>query len=110
MAEIIVGEDQCVTGHIYDLSTNEEYTYIYIKNQTGTFVNQIKEAYQNLLYDIARNCFHRKYFIGDQANRIANMIETKYQGKPEFMWERYPLYGVFRNSSNEKWYALIKKN
>lgn len=33
--------------------------------------------------------------------------QTKYSTSPEYLWNRYPLYAVFRRSDNKKWYAVI---
>lgn len=47
------------------------------------------------------------YFITEQANRITKRIIEKYDNEPEFAWDRFPGYGIFRNSSNGKWYVII---
>ena len=37
----------------------------------------------------------------------ADGIRKEYQGKIEYPWMRFPSYGVFRHTDNQKWYALI---
>ena len=44
-----------------------------------------------------------------QARRITKYIINKYGDKPEFLWEKFKDYGIFRNKNNNKWYAIIMK-
>lgn len=104
---IITIEKESVKGKIIDLEFNEEYTNIRVENSQGEFVNKVKNEYKKILQDIKNNCFENKYFIGDQANRITNYILNKYNDKPDFLWEKYEDFGVFRNQINKKWYAII---
>ena len=60
-----------------------------------------------ILKNIRNNCFVSKYFIGSQSNRIANMIVKNFNCEPEFLWEKNPGYGVFRNTPSDKWFAII---
>jgi len=99
--------DGTITGRIYDLAFNEEYTNYRIENSRGEFASKVRAKFENVLVDIKDNCTIANYFISDQANRITNLILEKYQDKPEFLWDRFPGYAVFRNPSNTKWYALI---
>ena len=42
-----------------------------------------------------------------QSNRVARLIFEKYAVIPEFLWDKYPNFGVFRNKTSNKWFALI---
>ena len=106
-AYITVNDQGTVSGKVYDLNMGDEYINFRIKNQNGAFVNQVRAEYTNILQDVADQCFDRKFFIFDQANRIADHIEKMFQNEPKFPWTKYPGYGIFRNSTNRKWYALI---
>ena len=105
--DILIQEDGTVNGKIFDLDLNEEYINFRIERQTGEFVSQIREEYQNILEDIAKKCFIKEPFIFKQSNRIAEQIKNIYKDEPEFAWNKFPGYGIFRNASNKKWYALI---
>lgn len=106
-ADIIIDEEGTISGKIYDTSTNYEYTNFRLENQAGEFVNSVREEYKKILNDISKNCFTKKYFITKQANRVTKMIMDLYHDEPEFAWEKFPGYAIFKNSSNEKWYGLI---
>lgn len=105
--EITIDEHKKIIGKIYDLNTNEEYINFRIKSQNGEFVNKIREEYKNILIDIKKHCFENLYFITEQANRISNEIINLYHNEPEFMWENFKGYGVFKNPNNKKWYSII---
>lgn len=96
-----------VTGKIYDLSFDEEYKNYRIENQTGEFVNKIREEFISFLNDIKEKCTQSNYFISNQANRIAGLIIEEYGDIPEFPWEDTPDAGIFRNPQCKKWYGLI---
>ena len=105
-AIVSINSKGIVNGKVIDLQTNIEYTNIRIE-MTGEFVNKVRETYKDILIDIRDNCFETNYFISNQANRIVKYIYNKYGNKPEFLWNKFPHYGVFRNSNNNKWYGII---
>ena len=106
-AIISITEDGQVTGKVWDLNMDEEYNNFRIENNNGAFTNKIREEYQTILLDIKKHCFEEIYFFTEQANRITNKILIKYHNEPEFLWDKYPHCGVFRNSQNNKWYGII---
>ena len=108
-AEIKVDDASVVTGKVYDLDMEEEYTNFRIDDVVGDFANTVKEEYQNILRDIANCCFIEEDFMFDQSNRISIKIKEKYHVHPEFLWEKFPDYGVFRNEKSDKWFAIIMK-
>ena len=104
---VIITYDNKITGKIIDLFSNEEYLNYRVSNQIGEFASTIREEYEKILYDIKNKCFYDKYFVSDQANRISNIILEKYNVTPEFLWEKYPDFGIFRNTGSDKWFGLI---
>lgn len=105
--DIEIKDNGEVIGKIFDLSFEEEYKNFRIENQVGEFVNSVRKEFENFLIDIRNNCTTSSYFIFNQSNRIANLIIEKFGNTPEFLWERNPGYGIFRNQKNNKWYAAI---
>lgn len=106
-AVIFIDFNGNITGKVYDQETEEEYTNIHVLTQTGAFVSKVREVYEQILTDIRNHCFEKNCFISPQANRITKWIDTTYHDEPEFLWEKYPGYGVFRHQNNEKWYGAI---
>ena len=88
--DIVITKEGKVSGEIYDLETDDQYTNFRLENIVGDFVNKVKNEYKNILMDIANDCFDGKYNV-----------------RPEFLWEKFPTYGVFRNNNSNKWFAAI---
>lgn len=106
-ADIVIDKLGNVTGKVYDLNMDEEYISFRIEDQSGEFVNSVREGYKDILRDIRDNCFLKLYFISAQANRICNRIVNLYHNEPEFLWEKSLGHGVFRSANNQKWYGII---
>ena len=106
-AEIVVDSKGQVTGKVIEIELDEEYTNFRIEGNIGEFVGTVREEYKNILQDIANNCFEKEYFIFEQTNRIAKLINEKYEVCPEFLWEKFPGFGVFRNKRSNKWFGII---
>lgn len=103
--DININKDNDINGKIIDLNFNEEYVNFKLSN--NSYASMVRNEYEKFLLDIRNNCFEEELFLSSQANRIAKYIIGKYKDKPEFMWEKFPFYGVFRNKDNNKWYAII---
>lgn len=58
-ADIYISENGEVTGKVYDLEIDDEYTNFRIEDAIGEFVNSVKEGYKNILQKIADNCFEK---------------------------------------------------
>lgn len=106
-ASITVNKEGVLFGKVIDLNTNEEYENIRIEKFDGSFVNSVREEYKSILIDIKKNCFNEFLFKSDQANEIVKYMINKYGSGPEFLWKKTPFACIFRNKSNNKWYAII---
>jgi hypothetical protein len=104
---IELDKSEKIKGKVIDLENNDEYLPLRVENLEGTFVGEVRAAYEQILVEIRENCFIENYFVAPQSNRIAKEIEKKYGDKPLFMWEKYPFFGVFKNLKSDKWYAII---
>ncbi|HCC03485.1 MAG TPA: MmcQ protein [Clostridiales bacterium] len=106
-ADIVIDVKGQVIGKVIELELDEEYINFRIEGNTGEFVGKVREEYKNILKDIANNCFEKEYFIYEQTNRIAKLINEKYDVSPEFLWDFVPDYGVFRNVRSKKWFGIV---
>lgn len=106
-ADITINEDGRLTGKVIDLEIDDEYINIRVESENGSFVNEVRDKYSNILKKIKNECFMTYYFISDQSNRITNYIIDKYKREPEFLWEKYDDFGVFRKKESGKWFAIM---
>ena len=95
-----------IDAKLFDLDFNEEYTGINQEN-SRSFVNTLKEECISVLSDIRDHCFIKRLFIYPQSNRIAKLMEDKYQVTPEYLWDTDPGFGAFRNNKSNKWFGII---
>ena len=86
----------------------EEYSLIHVVSADGDYVRRIRDACVVWMTEIRDQCFARKQFCGEQANRIAGALLGMFGDEPDDPWNgRYPGIGVFRLKNNRKWYAII---
>ena len=107
LAELTIHEDGNVSGRVLDADTEEEYLPIRNRMQFGGFVGAVRDAYDDLLAEVADGAFRPVDFVLEQSNRIAGLIREVYGDAPEFPWEKYPGNAIFRHQQNEKWYAAL---
>ncbi len=97
------------SGKLIDLDFNDEYTQINIEGPVGSFIGNLREECEKILIDIRDKCCSVERFISSQANSIPKYIDNKYGIKIEFLWEKYPGFGIFRRKENNKWFGLISE-
>lgn len=105
-AIISVDKDNNIFGKVIDLDFNEEYTPLKTE-MNGSYVNNVRREYENILLDIKDKVCNSSYFIFDKSNEINNYIKEKYNINPEFLWEKNPGFGIYRKKSSSKWFSLI---
>lgn len=106
-AVIFVSEDDSLKEDVIDLSTNERYAPLYQVQATGRYVGKVREIYNDLLEDIALNCFDRVPFNSQMTVDILSYINEKYHHQIEFPWDKSLENGIVRHPENNKWYAAI---
>ena len=102
----VIIKDKIIDSKLIDLSFNEEYKLI-DSDSVGTFIGVLKDECEKILLDIRDKCFYKEAFRFIQSNRISNLIKEKYNANPEFLWENAEGSAIFRNSCNDKWFAII---
>lgn len=98
--------NKIIEGNLIDKDFNDEYDQINIISE-GTFISELKKECEQILIDIRNNCYYKEDFIYPQSNRLSNIIKEKYNVYPEYLWEKYPSIGVFRNPNTNKWFGII---
>ena len=103
---IVIEYDKKIKGKIIEVEFNDEYTN-FRRETLGEFNAAIKLEFINLLTDIRDKCCTRNGFKYNQTRRINEYINNKYSIKPEFPWDKYPGFAVYRNKVNNKWFGLV---
>ncbi len=98
-----------ITGQVIDQMNGEEYAPLRMESYNGAYVNTVRNAYEELLQNIADTCCTETVFVAEQSNRIAGLILERYGVSPDFPFGESPdeAYGTFRHADNRKWFALI---
>ena len=95
------------TSKVLDLSINNEYLLVDIKDSVGNFVGKLKEEYENILNDIIKKCTTPNIFKSTQAKKIIKYIKEKYNDELEYLWKKFPNNAIWRNKNNNKWYGAL---
>lgn len=95
-----------ISGTIIDKSIDAEYTNFRMENDVG-YAADVRERYINILTDIRDKCAINQHFASAAARHAAAFIYNEFGASPEFLWEKYPSFAVFRRADNRKWFALI---
>lgn len=103
---IIIDGRGSVTSKIFD-ADGESYTLHLVESASGAFVGTVKAEYERVLNNLAAQCFDDEIFKSAQALKLIEFIRGKFSDAPEFLWEKFPNYAVFRRKDNRKWYAVI---
>ena len=105
----VVVKNRQIDAKLIEVVFNEEYTLINVAS-SGGFVASLKEECRRVLLDIREKCFREEFFISAQANRIAELMKSKYGVSPEIMKFGSASNGVFRNPLTRKWIGMVMLN
>ena len=103
---IIIDGRGSVTTKIFD-ADGEPYTLHLVEGASGSFVGGVRTAYEKILKELSEQCFDKENFKFRQTLLLVEFIREKFSDEPEFLWEKYPNFAIFRRKDNRKWYALI---
>ena len=107
LARLTIAFSGDIKGSVIDAELGEEYVNHRLESATGAFVVGVRRAYEAFLREIADAVTLEKRYIGDQTNRIDAFLCQKYGVMPEFLWKKFPHFGVYRNPDSRKWIAII---
>ena len=105
-ADLSVSEHGELSGKVIETDFEEEYLPLRVSMQTGETVAKVREAYLDLLHEIAMECTTSALFHSDQANRLTAWVEKTYEEEPDCPF-RHNEGMVFRNKDTGKWYGLV---
>ena len=102
-----INKSEEISTKLIDNQTKEEYLLHKNENLTGSFIGEVREEYEQILNDIAENCFSFEAFKTDAAKKIITYIKEKYGDELEFLWDNAPDCAIARRKDNKKWYLII---
>ena len=105
LVDVFVNENKQIS-RLIELENNEDYVLV-DTNSKGNYVGNIRNEYENILNDIASNCFIKEVFKNKQTKEIINYIKDKYNNELEFLWEKFDNNAIVRRIDNKKWYGLF---
>lgn len=90
------------------LIENDGGEYILYKTDAeGRFVGEVRKAVASALGSIADRCFDPSLYRQELTVGLISYIKDSFGGRPEYLWDKFPKYCVFRRADNGKWYAVI---
>lgn len=104
-ARLLIDLEGKLTGQVVDIDLDEPYDIFRSPQATGTYVGQVREAYGELLSQLADSCYESQLFSSPQANRLAQFLVQEFSDHADHPFEKYPDYLSFRVDG--KWYALF---
>ena len=104
-ARLLIDLEGKLTGQVVDIDLDEPYDIFRSPQATGTYVGQVREAYGELLSQLADSCYENQLFSSPQANRLAQFLVQEFSDQADHPFEKEPSYLSFRVDG--KWYALF---
>lgn len=96
-----------INTRVTDCDTGDEYTLFLVEGAVGGFVGAMRSAYENVLTDIANDCFDKCVFKSDSMQELICYAQNAYGSAPEFLWESFDNNAILRRQDSKKWYALL---
>ena len=103
--EIRLVFDGTLRARVMDTAFEEEYTNYRLEGASG-FSGQIRQELIDLLTDVRDRCFENLRFRSEQLRRMSAHIREVYGILPDFPWEKYPTFAVFRHPDSRKMFVL----
>lgn len=97
-----------MSGQVWDLDLDEEYTAFRAARAIGRFVGRVREEYGQILKKMAQECFVDVTLATNQGQRLIQYLQQKYGDTIE-PFSKFPGIYSFRNPLNQKWYALFAR-
>ena len=104
-ARLFIDLEGKLIGQVVDSDLDEPYDIFRSPQATGTYVGQVREAYGELLSQVADSCYEDQLFSSPQANRLAKFLAQEFSDQADHPFEKEPSYLSFRVDG--KWYALF---
>ncbi len=104
---VYINKESEVHFKLFDSFTNDEYVLIHMPKAKGKFIGELRSACEDILVNISLHYFTKERYLSKSTQEIVDFIKSEYDVEPEFPWEKYSEYAVFRAKENSKWFAII---
>lgn len=104
---VAITMDGKVNTQVIDPSTDEPYVLHLVGGVTGSFAGTIKAQYEEILNEIAEQCFEVDVFKSKQAKEVIGYVRERYADELEFLWKKFPDNAIWRRKDTGKWYGAI---
>ena len=103
---LFVRFDGAFSVTVWDRALGEPYESFRIENAVG-FAAAVREEVEEILVALRGAVCEKLHFKTPQARRTDRFVTETFGASPEFLWARFPGYGVYRVPGGEKWFAFI---
>lgn len=103
-----VNDDGNVSTMLVDVDTNEPYVLHLVGNSQGSFVGEVRAAYQEVLNRIGEACGEHGTFHGAYVEELLRYVKDTYGDEIEYPWKDKNS-AVIRSHLTKKWYAVFMK-
>lgn len=103
-----VGDDGKVSTMLIDRESNEPYILHLVENAQGSFVGEVRAAYQDVINRIGEACGEHGTFHGAYVDAILQYVKNTYGDEIEYPWKDKNS-AVIRSHLTKKWYAVFMK-
>ena len=107
LAQVFISRSGDLSGRIFDTEIKEPYTLFRDPSAQGAFVMGVKNAYYSFLTELVEKISVPKAYISDQANWVNWFIKDRFNVSAEYLWKKFPHFGVYRNIHSGKWFGII---
>lgn len=104
---VTISKEGCIHTKVIDQDSTEEYVLHRVPGAVGSFAGSVREAYENILADIAVNCFEKDIFKSEQAQELIVHVRKTYGDELEYLWQKFPDNAVWRRKETGKWYGAL---
>lgn len=96
-----------VAAELIDVAAEEPFTLFLVEEAAGSFLGEVRTAYENALTDVAKLCFEKCTFKSADAQAVIAYVRKTYGDELEFLWEKFDDNAIWRRKDNKKWYGAL---
>ena len=104
--QVVISFAGSVDTNLIESDTGEEYI-LYKTNAVGSFVGEIRKHIEDVLMQVANNCYDIEIFKSPQSKEVISYVRDRYGDELEYLWKKFPDNAVWRRKDTKKWYGAI---